>query len=264
MSYNQLNKLKLLQWNAQGATTQTVITQLEHVLHEEDIDLAAVSETFLMTNHNIRLNGYAVYRNDRPTHGGGVLLAIKKNIEHKRLQNYNTAVAENISLEVKIDRVPVTFTSAYVPKYTSSFTKDIYKLTPKSRNFVVLGDFNAKHVGWNCLANNRAGNVLFNMLHKADFVMHHPETFTHHPHCGSTPSVIDFALSNSPIIYSHVYTLDGALPSDHNPVIFHIEGTPPETLPNARPNYKKADWVKFANVMENQLEAFATSWSSEN
>ena len=139
----------------------------------------------------------------------------------------------------------MTFTSAYVPQYSSNFAKDICKLTPKNRNFVVLGDFNAKHVAWNCLANNRAGNVLFNMLHKADFVMHHPDTFTHHPHCGSTPSVIDFALTNSPIIYSNVYTLDGALPSDHNPVIYHIQGTPPETMPNARPNYKKANWDKF-------------------
>lgn len=263
MLYKQPHNLKILQWNAQGATTQAVISQLDHLLNEENIDIAAVSETFLTTKHKFQLNNYAVYRNDRPTHGGGVLIAVKNTIVHKRLQNITTTVAENVSIQVTIDKALVTFTSAYIPKYSSNFAKDICKLTPKNRNFVVLGDFNAKHVAWNCLANNRAGNVLFNMLHKADFVMHHPDTFTHHPHCGSTPSVIDFALTNSPIIYSNVYTLDGSLPSDHNPVIFHIQGTPPETMPNARPNYKKADWDKFVKVIENQLTSFDTGLSTE-
>lgn len=158
----------------------------------------------------------------------------------------------------------MTFTSAYVPKYSTSFSKDINKLTPKNRNFVVLGDFNAKHVGWNCLSNNRAGNVLFNMLHKSDFIMHHPQTYTHFPHCGSTPSVIDYALTNSPVIFSNVYTIDGALPSDHSPVIFHIEGTPSETMPNARPNFKKTDWNKYANIVESQLKASESPMSSKS
>lgn len=253
MSYNRPNEFRLLQWNAQGATTRHVIAQLDHLLNAKSIDIAAIAETFLLSNHDFQLNNYTVYRNDRSSHGGGVLIAVKDNISHKRLHNHNTTVAESTSIQVTIDKKPITFTSAYIPKYSSNFVNDVNKLTPKSQNFVVLGDFNSRHVAWNCAQNNRAGRVLFNMLQKSDFVIQHPETYTHYPHCGSTPSVIDFALTNSPLVFSNVYTLDGALPSDHSPVIFHIEGTSPEAIPNARPNFKKADWCKYSDIIDSHL-----------
>lgn len=203
------SKLKLLQWNAQGATTQSVITQTDLLLNAENIDVAFISETFLLPAHKFELANYIVYRNDRPSHGGVVLIAVRNNISHKRLRNYDTTVAENVSVQIIIDKIPVTFTSTYVPKYTTDFKRDINKMTSANRNFVVVGDFNAKHTAWNCVANNRAGKTLFNILHTSDFVIHHPGVHTHFPHCGSTPSTIDFALSNSQLIYSQVYTLEG-------------------------------------------------------
>lgn len=162
-------------------------------------------------------------------------------------------MAEDVSIEVIVDKTPIVFTSAYIPKYTKLFASDINKITPSNKYFVALGDFNAKHMAWNCRANNRAGKVLFNLLHKSEFVIHHPDTPTHFPHCGSTPSTIDFVLTNSPVLFSNIYTIDGKLPSDHSPVICVIEGTPTECAPNAKPNYKKADWHKYVNIIENHL-----------
>lgn len=250
-----IKNLKLLQWNAQGATTQSVITQIDLLLNEEKIDIAVISETFMTPGHDFRLTNYTVYRKDRPTHGGGVLIAVRNNIDHRRLPNYQTVVAEDVSIEVIVDKTAIVFTSVYVPKYTKYFASDINKITPNNKYFVALGDFNAKHMAWNCKANNRAGKVLFNLLHKSEFVMHHPDTPTHFPHCGSTPSTIDFVLTNSPVLFSNIYTIDGKLPSDHSPVICTIEGTPNEFPPNAKPNYKKADWCKYANIIESHLNS---------
>lgn len=185
MRCRQIKKLKLLQWNAQGATTQTVIAQIDYILNTEQIDFNS-------------------HRSDRNTHGGGVLIAVRNNIEYKCLPNYSTAVAENISIEVIVNKKPLTFTAAYIPKYTTNFAKDIKKITPNNKNFIVLGDFNAKHVAWGCSSNNRAGRVLHNILHNSNFVIHHPDSFTHVPHCGHRPSTIDFALTNSPMLFSNV------------------------------------------------------------
>lgn len=265
MSYKKVNKLKLLQWNAQGATTKSVITQIDHRLNIENIDVAFIVETFANENHEIKLTNFVVYRNDRGTHGGGVLIAIRNDVEHKRLPNYNTEVAENISIEVKMERLNLVFTSAYVPKYSKHYKNDIFKMTPRSKNFVAFGDFNSKHVAWNCTSNNRAGKVLFNMMQTSNFVIHHPNSFTHHPHCGNKPSTIDFVLTNSPVMFSDMYTLDHALPSDHSPVITTIEGFDVTRKPKVNPNFKKADWSKYSMSLEQQLNAvpFVTSTVNE-
>lgn len=254
-----MHKLKLLQWNAQGATTQSVITQIELILNVESVDMAFISETYLSAAHNFKLTNYVIYRNDRLTHGGGVLIAVRKNIEHKLIRSYDTAVAENISIQATVGKSPIIFTSVYVPRYSKDFKNDINKMTPSGKDFVVLGDFNAKHLSWNCTANNRAGKVLFNMLHTSNFIMHHPNAYTHFPHCGSVPSTIDFAITNSNCIFTHVYTLEGKLPSDHNPVIFHVEGCLAEKIPAARPNYKKADWNKYENFIADRLNVIESS-----
>lgn len=251
----EIKSLKLLQWNAQGATTQSIITQIDLLLNEEKIDIAVISETFLTPGHAFTLSNYTIYRKDRSTHGGGVLIAIQNNIAHRRLPNRQTVVAEEVSIEVIIDKTAIVFTSVYIPRYTKYYASDINKLTPNDKYFVILGDFNAKHTAWNCKANNRAGKILYNLLHKSDFVMHHPDTPTHFPHCGSTPSTIDFILTNSPVLFSNIYAVDGKLPSDHSIVISTIEGAPNECSPNARPNYKKANWHKYACIIENQLNS---------
>ncbi len=169
----------------------------------EGIHIAFIAETFLSPTHYFKLTNYKIYRSDRLSHGGGVLIAIRDNIDYICLPDYRTA--------------------AYIPKYTATFAKDIKKITPANKNFIVLGDFNAKHSAWNCSSNNRAGKVLHNMLHNSNFVIHHPDSHTHFPHCGNKPSTIDFALTNSPMLFSNIYTMDNALPSDHHPVVCTID-----------------------------------------
>lgn len=46
MQSKQASNLKLLQWNAQGATTQSVITQIEIFLTKRNIDIATLATLF--------------------------------------------------------------------------------------------------------------------------------------------------------------------------------------------------------------------------
>src|SRR6201995_5182920 len=55
-------------------------------------------------------------------------------------------------------------------------------------------------------------------------------------HCGSNPSTIDCLLTNSPVLFSNIYTLDNAFPSDHSPVIATIEGINGTRKTSSKPN----------------------------
>ena len=82
---------------------------------------SALNETFFNFHHKFHLGGFKIYREDRSTHGGGVLIAIKSNIKHSLLPRIKTKTAENISIQVMINSRPVIFTSAYNPVYSPNF-----------------------------------------------------------------------------------------------------------------------------------------------
>ena len=137
---------KILHWNAQGMSNPSTIHQLDHLLNKEKIDIALINETFCKAQHKVHINNYRVYRNDREDHaGGGVAIIIHSSISHKVLPLYRTEKIENASIEITLNNQSLVITSGYSPKYTSSFTQDIKAITPRNKESLVFGDFNAKH-----------------------------------------------------------------------------------------------------------------------
>lgn len=128
-----------------------------------------INETLLKPIHKFYLNNFKTYRNDRFNHGDGVAICVNKNIRHELLAVYNTSSIENISVAVFVNDEKIILTSAYNPRYTSSFSNDIEKMTLIDKQFIVLGDLNAKNTAWNCVSNNTAGNLLINIQHRRIF-----------------------------------------------------------------------------------------------
>lgn len=139
-------KLRITHWNAQGITTISSATQLQLFLDQEKSDIAMLN--LLKKLHKFYLNGYRIHRNDRDSNGGVVAIAVKHSISHTRLPNYKTTSIENLSIAVKINGRNIVLTSAYNPKYHSSFENDIKKITPSDKEFFVFGDLNAKSTAW--------------------------------------------------------------------------------------------------------------------
>lgn len=187
----------MMHWNAQGITNFSVAQQLQILLDKEKIDIVTLNETFLKPQHKFYLANYKIYRNDRDSvHGGGVAIAIRNTIKHKALPLCKTNSIENVSICTNINGRNTIFTAAYCPKYSNSFEMDVKKLTAPNDDFFVFGDFNAKNTAWNCNRNNTAGNVLNNLQARSHFFVYHPNSPTHYPHAGTTPSTIDILLSN--------------------------------------------------------------------
>ena len=60
-------------WGGQGGC----VWRSEGLLHEQNIDILCLSETFLnqeFCDDELKINGYDFIRKDRQTHGGGLII----------------------------------------------------------------------------------------------------------------------------------------------------------------------------------------------
>lgn len=153
-------------WNAQSINNACKRILLENLLINDKIDVLLLVETFLKPQHEFKINGYTVYRGDRihQMHGG-VAITIRNDITHKSNSPLKTQSIENISIQININNTPTNIIVAYSPKYTQFFENDIKTLTDSNTQFMLFGDFNAKHSSWNCHLHNKAGNILYASQH---------------------------------------------------------------------------------------------------
>lgn len=248
---------KILHWNAQGMSNQATIAQLDYVLNKEKVDIALINETFLKKQHKVHINNYKVYRNDREDRpGGGVAIIIHLSIAHTLLPLYKTMNIESASIEVTINNRKIVITTAYSPRYYSSFMRDIKIITPRNREFLVFGDFNAKHSSWNCPRANAAGNILNNLQQRNHFFVFAPGSPTRFP----SQTTIDLLLTNSPFNIGNL-EVTSDLPSDHAAIICHLETESTVFEKNWSYNYQKADWNQFRAIIKNNLTPFDCSVS---
>lgn len=266
MVCDNYNGIKILHWNANGITTYSHLLQFEHLLERENIHIASLNETHLNENHKTYFKNYLIYRNDRQdSRGGGVAIVVRRNVKHRLLNIINTGGIENISIETEINNKKILVFSAYSPKYKNSFANDIIKLTSFNEDFVILGDFNAKHSSWHCINSNTAGNVLFNLEQTNNFLIYYPNSPTFYPYQSNrTNSIIDLVLSNSTINIS-VDVLEYDIPSDHRPIICTIGNstTISNNLETRYYDYKHTDWNAFRNIINRRITINTNTYTSK-
>lgn len=258
MHYNSqsTNDIHVMHWNCQGITTYSAIAQLELFVREKNIDVILLNETFLKPTHKFKINGFKIYRKDRLSHGGGVLIGIKNNIKHVLLPVEQTIDIESLSISIDMNGRTTCLTTAYNPQYTSNFNNDIELLTNKRNDFFIFGDFNALHSTWNCHSENSAGKALFNIQNKSRFYIYYspnPTRFSQN-FLPAVPSTIDLLLSNSSLHFSNLETHPNCLSSDHVPMTCHIYGSI-RCHPSKILLYHKADWISIRRWVTNQISS---------
>lgn len=255
--------LNTVVWNAQSIRKKSYETS--NFLNTNDIKLCLITETWLRQRDSLSLPNYIIYRNDRIATntnnrniGGGVAIAIRKDIPHRQLPNLNTQIIETIGVEV----YGTHFYSVYFPgsklnpEKLAQFKNDIGKLTSQRKNFFLGGDLNSKHRFWNCSKNNKAGNILFNEMIARNFTIHHSPSATHFPPQANrnVPSTIDIALSSGHNLINNIQTIN-ALSSNHLPVLFDIVfSVSLHTIVNTKRCYSKANWPIFRKTIERKID----------
>lgn len=135
-------------------------------------------------------------------------------------------------LEVWLGGRRVVFVSIYFPGSSNpvvlaQFRTDIRLLLSLGSDVIIGGDFNCRHGFWGCQRSNAAGKVLFQKVISSDCLDEDvfPDSPTHFPDSGRTPSTLDFMLVRGQFHPQDVHVED-CLDSDHLPVFSHLAVEP--------------------------------------
>lgn len=237
-------------------------------MQSNKIPIALISETFLKPQHKFKVRNYQVYRNDRINRrAGGTAILIHNSVEHAIVDPPLLHRIEATAVRLNIDRRPVTIISVYNPPNDIDIG-DIEQLLQSSDSTILAGDFNAKHINWNCRQNNRAGTKLLDFYNNTNiqFQILSPDNPTLIPdNPRILPDILDIALTKNMQLHTTIDVLN-ELGSDHLPIQLTLTGHVTQPIARISLNYHQAHWDQFrndiiANIGNNAIE---TSEDIEN
>lgn len=222
------NSLLILQFNANGLKNHA--HELELLLNNKRIDIALITETHFTKYSNIFIPGYKLVHTNHPdnTAHGGVAIYIKSIISFQLLPSFSHDFLQSCAINIKLNNNHFTIAAVYAPpKHNITFSKfSEYFITIKS-NFIIGGDYNAKHQAWGCRTNNPRGVTLHNFINTKKLKIFAPPGPTYWPSSPQkNPDILDIFVTRIPNhILCHASNLLD-LNSDHSAVLFTLNASP--------------------------------------
>jgi len=257
MNNSATNKsLLVLQFNANGLKNHVNI--LQNVLYDKRIDIALITETHFTKYTHIFIPGYQLIKANHPdnTAHGGAAIFVKNSIHFQPLTNYCFDYIQSCTIIVKLNNIPITVGAFYSPPRhnISNATFTDYFNTIKS-NFIIGGDFNAKHNAWGCRANNPRGIVLYNFVNTNNFNVLAPPGPTYWPSSpAKKPDILDIFVTKIP---SNLHCLTNNildLNSDHSSVILNVSATVFPRVEPPRLFSPLTDRLEFQNILNQRID----------
>ena len=244
---------KILTWNCR----QLFNKREELIKHSLSYNIIACTETWLKPDINFSIPGFALIRKDRPhKKGGGLLLAVHKHSLWKHLpeidlQEHN---AESLTIQVHIDSEPLTIAICYrtpnSPIDLDKWNKYLSDLNSKG-NFILLGDFNAHHIYWNCPRTDSTGEHLLSALEENNCIIINNSTLSYLGSNWHQSSNLDLAIA--PCLFAHRFQseqIDDTWGSDHHPILITLQITKRiYRKPSSRLSSKKTNWQHYTLLL---------------
>ena len=209
-----VNNVKIITWNANSIKNK--MKELNFVLGNNKVDILGIVETKIDEKYSLKAPNYEVYRSDRNDAGGGVEFLIHKNIKSEIFNIPKFKGFEAVASRIFFQNFQVVIIVVYIPPKNKIFYDDFNRLFHLHSKLIVMGDFNAKRIEWNCFSSNGRGNNLLNVCMNRKINIAFPEKPTHYPTRGK-PSIIAFFLIKNIKNTSKPVAFD-IFSSDHNPV----------------------------------------------
>jgi hypothetical protein len=152
--------INILQWNARSLRPK--LSDLELTLNRYNIHIAALSETWLEPDTDLRLTGYNIFRNNRYDFYGGVAVLCHRSVKAFACPIYvgNTGI-EIIHVRISNCKLLQNVVSIYCPNSVYTQQSDWHSIYSEfTKKSLILGDFNGHHVSWSNKTDSR-GNQLF-------------------------------------------------------------------------------------------------------
>lgn len=247
-----MDSIRITSYNSRGIATHHRLAEIDKYLQDYRPEVLCVQETFLNPTIKVNIPGYRSVRKDRPTHGGGVIIFIKNDIqcfEFKHSRVFKCIEVISVQLAILVNGVVsnIVLSNVYMPRANRFLRPDIKNLL-KINNHIIAGDFNAIHSNWSEGIENVAGRLLVDILPFNNNILCAPDSHTHTHHNGSC-STIDFLITNS-LLYNDDIEIENGLCSDHLPVRFSIGASAVCAAKKTVYDYDRADWVSYEHLMQ--------------
>ena len=149
-------------------------------MYSKSLDLIGLSETWLNKNifdNEILPSNYTLFRKDRPSRGGGVLIAVSNKFTCQTITSPDNL--EIICIKLMLPS-PITFCVTYVPPnstadYYDSLFNFLLHLHHISDKIIIIGDFNFPDIDWDLLSGSSpASNQFCDLVFQTGQSTHRP------------------------------------------------------------------------------------------
>ena len=249
--------IKIVQWNARSIVSNK--HSFSNFLLSEKVDIALISETWLMPNLKLNFPGYNIIRKDRPTGKGGVAIIIASAfIFHELKINKNPNEPELCGAKVLINNKWYFFLSIYRPPTISISSTEWINIFSSHSNLIIGGDFNAHHGLWGSDFSNKEGAKLANAIDSTNLIVLNNGLSTRLVSPNVRKSCVDVTLASpnlSPLLDWNLS--QDTLGSDHFPIIMQLQVDSADEAHIIYPSQKwrlgTADWELFNRHLENHF-----------
>lgn len=213
------------------------------------------TETWLtdsVYDNEIIATGHCIFRKDRMTRGGGVLVAVENSIASTEVNSPSDLEVVTVTVGPRND---VTICAVYIPpsapeSYHSSLIDYLKSLISTTDNLVIAGDFNFPDINWSSLTASSCFSNYF-----CDFVFDYNLTQHIHSPTHKLGNILDLVLTTSDddlLCNPKVHLPKDSLNSDHFLISFQLRINQTNTCSSATRlvlDYQKADWEGLCNYL---------------
>ncbi len=238
--------------------------EINLLINDEKIDVALLSETMTSPNFLVTFPNHECYRIDGRNSKHSSMVLVRKTIRHRlerSCQKWDTrhrGTSEIITVVVSTNGKELAISSLYNSPLMDLDPNLLHTALTKFKYSFLAGDLNAKTVEWDFARSNHTGNTLLDFMERYGISMLNDGTPTFYSARDSKPEILDLHLANKAMvrIFSS-YRICDDIGSDHLPAIsvFNVNPDKIPTLHSPRHDFSRADWQKFREVIDNELQS---------
>ena len=242
-----IKTLKIVLHNVQAWTTQRK-NELCNYYNRLDADILLLNSTGIINAEKIKIYNYNVYhRNIYEERHAGIAIAIKKNIKHKILDDYNDDI---LAVRINTNRGETTIGTLYSPPRRNYLpVGDMRRLFQTNHPTYLFADLNANHQMLGYTHANYKGTVIMDMINRGLATHMGPEFNTLVNRRGRP----DILLCNRHHNLNTAIIEGDITSSDHIPIVIKLATVPILKESKKIKDYKNVDWEEFKIKIENKI-----------
>lgn len=229
--------IRVLQWNCRSVIA--ALTDLKCLIDTQCPDIILLQETWLAIGKPFTLPDFRLFRLDRTTRGGGLLILVSQKFCHKAKLSFQflSADCELLAIDICLPGcLSFSLVNVYFPNGVCTTDPLDLALSSSNQNVVIAGDFNSHHVSWG-FKSDSCGWRLLDWTVENNLLCFNSGSATFFR--SQVRSVLDLTFAKGRLVSSW-NTVDCPTSSDHVPIVFEIAVFPstPKRVVRTLVNYE--------------------------